>query len=64
VLEAFTQTDASQQCARTRARVSDGHTRNAQRHFSVFDCGELWQEMVKLKDEANVPVSECHQLRI
>src|SRR5688572_3753728 len=64
MIETIAEAHASQQRLRTRTRVDDLDARNAQRHFRIFDRRKLRQQMVELKDEADVLVAKRHELGI
>jgi len=60
--QAIAEPDAPQQIFGARARVGDRHPRNAHRHLGVLERGELRQQMMELKHEADVTVSKRHDV--
>ena len=62
--QAIAQTDAPQKIFRARPRLGDRNPRDAHRHLRVLERAELRQQMMKLKHEPDVPVSERDDLLV
>src|SRR5262245_39584892 len=60
----FCEADASQQRRRPVTGVVDRLARDAHRHLDVLDRVEFGQQMMKLKDEADVAVPELDELGV
>src|SRR6266850_8445627 len=57
----LTKADARQQGGRAASRLGDGVTRDPHRHLDVLERAEFGKQVMKLKDEADVPVAELDE---
>jgi hypothetical protein len=64
VVQTFTQSDAFKDLRRPPTALCPWQARNPHRHFDVLGGVKLRQEVVKLKDESDVPVPKGDPLRI
>jgi hypothetical protein len=62
--DAVRQPHPFEQRARTVLPFRRRKAANAQRHFDVFERGELGQQVMKLKNEPNMTVPESHPRRV
>ena len=53
------ETDLVEQGLRARYRIAWRYTGNPQRHRHVLDRGELWQQVMELKNEPDLPIAKC-----
>ena len=64
VRNAISETNACEHRFCSLSRSSKRAAPNQQRHHRVFNCGELGQQVMKLKDESNLPVPKPRQVYI
>ena len=62
--EPLAEADSPQQLLGARPRLGHRHPGDAHRHLGVLERVELGQQVMKLEDEANLPVAECDDLGI
>ncbi len=61
VLQPLGQPDTLEEAAGSLATLGGALPRDSERHLGVLDGRKLGQQVMKLKDEPDVPVAKCHQ---
>ena len=59
---ALAEAELAEQLRRFRERFLFRHAPDPAGHRDVFDCGELGQEVVKLKDESDAAIAKAREL--